>query len=102
MVWTHHVVQAVLPQRLAREHVQLRAGRALREDGRIDSDLPHQLSARAARINNREEKRTYVALEDTRERLALLGRRPPKVHRARRVNRAVAVLPSRVTVNVHR
>ena len=39
---------------------------------------------------------TYVSLEYTRERFALLGRWPAKVHRSRRVAGAVAVLSSRV------
>ena len=42
------------------------------------------------------ETETYVALEDARERLALLRRGPAEVHRAGRIAGAVAVLTSRV------
>ena len=36
---THHIVQAVLPERSARQDVELRPGRAFREDSGINSNL---------------------------------------------------------------
>lgn len=36
---THHVIETVRPERLARKHVQLQAGRALGEDRAVDGDL---------------------------------------------------------------
>ena len=52
---TYHVVQTVLPERPAREHVELQSGRAFREDGRVDGNL---------RMRREHERRRWPGCEE--------------------------------------
>ena len=78
------IVQASLPQRASRQHVQLHASRAYREHGRRQSDVP---------LQNRR-----VALA---ERWIHARKRGVRRHadRSRDVRRAPAILPARVQQN---
>jgi hypothetical protein len=91
----YQVVETVLPQILAGEHVQLRAGRALGEDSTIDGNLSvrvHQLLSHASRATFF----TYMALKHSCERFALFLGRSPEMDCSGGITRSISVLTSRV------
>ena len=89
----HHVIQTILPERLARQHIKLLAGCTLGEDGAVDSNLRQSLDEVTLHIDS-----TYVALQDAGIGLNHLGRRSVEDNRPSSVARPVQVLPSGVAV----
>lgn len=97
---TYHVVEAFLPKRLARQHVELQARRTLRENRAVDSNLQcgeGEDEVRRADAVETRKTRAYMALQDARVCLTLLGCGAAEVHGPGGVASAVLVLSAGVT-----
>jgi hypothetical protein len=97
-ITTHHVIEAVFPQRPPSQNIELLARGAFREHSGINRNLQTNKKQVIRTVNQRSNSiTTHMTLQDPRVRFALLRRRSSKVDGPRRIACAVQVLSTGIT-----